>query len=576
MPEIQVSKKTIKELFEGMQNKKFIIPDYQRPYSWDIEKCSVLWDDITNFFVSKKDREYYYMGTIVTFLSDNLYEVIDGQQRITTFILLLRAIYQKLEEMKEKVSDQVNSESIAGLINQIGKCIWDVDDASEKVKDKALVHLASNVISENENTILMSILDSGTVNENNKDNYSKNYSFFRKKLDDFAKNNPMEFYSLCVTILKNCRIFPIDCDEQETALTIFNTLNDRGMQLSDSDIFKAQLYQNVPEDNKKFFNDKWRNLKEICDNTGYTIDDIFRFYTHVLRARNKDRSKEIGLRKFYSSNNYELLKNQELLNEITILASFWEKVSRIHNEDEEDVDFFYNFSNNVKKLLHVLSFYTNDFWQYPVSVFFMSQKNKNKDMFNKEFELLLKKLVAYLFSKFIEKSTVGNIKSDIYSACVMIDEGKISNLFDYSLKEDEIKRKINDVPKLTKALLLLYAYLNEKQVNLVSEKFDIEHIFPKKWQNTNYNNWDIDSAQIYLDNIGNKVVLEKKINIQAGNGYFERKKSKYKKSDIACVKEIAEMKERNGQEKTDWLKDDIVQREKVIVSKLINYFKYNL
>lgn len=65
MPELQVSKKSISKLFSEMQNKKFVIPDFQRPYKWNEEKCETLWNDIENFTVTDgKDGSDYFLGTI--------------------------------------------------------------------------------------------------------------------------------------------------------------------------------------------------------------------------------------------------------------------------------------------------------------------------------------------------------------------------------------------------------------------------------------------------------------------------------------------------------------------------------
>ena len=79
MPELSVSKKTVYEILSSMQGKKFIIPEYQRPYSWDEEKCETLWNDLVNFYYSKIDSEYF-LGTIVTCKTDKGLEVIDGHK----------------------------------------------------------------------------------------------------------------------------------------------------------------------------------------------------------------------------------------------------------------------------------------------------------------------------------------------------------------------------------------------------------------------------------------------------------------------------------------------------------------
>jgi len=115
----------------------------------------------------------------------------------------------------------------------------------------------------------------------------------------------MQWKELCVTILSQCIILPIECDVQDTVLTIFSTLNDRGLPLADSDIFKAQIYRNcTTEETRKEFTETWKDLTQICKQGNLSIDDIFRYYTHVLRARSNDKSKEVGLRKFYAENTW--------------------------------------------------------------------------------------------------------------------------------------------------------------------------------------------------------------------------------------------------------------------------------
>jgi len=119
MAELHVSKKSIGKLFSEMQNKKFVIPDYQRPYKWDVEKCETLWNDIEHFFQTEGRTDAdYFLGTIVSYVNgDKNPEIIDGQQRITSFLLLLRAFYRKLEGMAE-------DPQVTGLKNQLAPCVW--------------------------------------------------------------------------------------------------------------------------------------------------------------------------------------------------------------------------------------------------------------------------------------------------------------------------------------------------------------------------------------------------------------------------------------------------------------------
>jgi uncharacterized protein with ParB-like and HNH nuclease domain len=90
---------------------------------------------------------------------------------------------------------------------------------------------------------------------------------------------------LCVFILNKCIILPIECDFEDTALTIFNTLNDRGLQLSDSDIFKAKFYRRKKtKEEENEFTEIWKELTEICKQSNIEINDIFRYYMHVIRS----------------------------------------------------------------------------------------------------------------------------------------------------------------------------------------------------------------------------------------------------------------------------------------------------
>ncbi|WP_299672017.1 DUF262 domain-containing protein [uncultured Polaribacter sp.] len=323
MADLHVSKKTIGKLFSEMQNRKFIIPDYQRPYKWNIEKCETLWEDIENFAqTDAKKGADYFLGTIVSYNSLNSLEIIDGQQRITSFFLLLRSFYKKLEAMPE-------DDDVIGLKNQLAPCIWDINPISQKVSDKNKIHIESLVATESDNETFHDILKTGKASIHANDNYSKNYLYFKLKCDEYATINPMQWKELCVIILQNCILLPIECDTPETALTIFSTLNDRGMPLSDSDIFKAQIYRSKNEKSEREeFTTIWKDLTAICEEGGISIDDVFRYYTHILRARNNDKTKEIGLRKFYAESNYYRLKEEGFIAEIIALANFWRYINR--------------------------------------------------------------------------------------------------------------------------------------------------------------------------------------------------------------------------------------------------------
>ena len=562
MTKLHIDKKSIGSLFSELKGKKFIIPDYQRPYKWDKEKCETLWNDIEDFSRSTEaqNEESYFLGTVVSYNNeDGNPEIIDGQQRMTSFMLLLRAFYTKLETMDD------NNQNVKGLRARLEPCIWEIHRISGLVEDKANTKIKSEVATEGEKNIFQNIIETGRIDSKNNDNYTNNYRYFLDICSEYAKNNPLAWENLCVTILEQCIILPINCDSQDTALTIFSTLNDRGLPLSDSDIFKAKIYKATSEEKRKEFVEKWKELSEICLESGFEIDDMFRYYSHIIRGKNSDTSKEIALRKFYLNNDY-IKTEKDLINELIQLAKFWACVE--YPKFSESYGLELGLEN--RKLIQCLWSYPNEYWRYVLSVFYFN--NKDSSCFNDDLNKLLKKLVSYLFVKFIDNPTVNAIKTDIFKYCVYLSGKSEDNLF---IKDvDSVKDKISTFgkSKLSRSLILLHSYLyaEGEQKELFDNDIEIEHIFPKKWQETNYNGWLYADAESYLERLGNKIPFEKKLNIQAGNGYFGAKKVKYSDSSVYEVQRLGKY------HKNDWIKDDIEEREKSMIDRLITFFKENL
>ena len=135
MSKLNIDQQTIKELFANKRSD-FLIPDYQRPYAWGEAECQTLWDDIFAFAFPendysrfKSDEDEYFLGPIVTFKNDdNKLEIIDGQQRLTTLMLLLRAFFSKFGNMKDANAISTSED--------IAKCIWKTDEFGNPDKNK--------------------------------------------------------------------------------------------------------------------------------------------------------------------------------------------------------------------------------------------------------------------------------------------------------------------------------------------------------------------------------------------------------------------------------------------------------
>ena len=369
MSKLNVDQKNIFALFSE-KKVDFLIPDYQRPYAWNEEQCQTLWEDIFSFafpdnnYEKFDDNEEYFLGSIVTYKNENSQsEVIDGQQRLTTLMLILRAFYDRFKEMSDKNSKQTR--------DRIEQCIWKTDTFGTANKDT--LKISSEVATDNDKEEFIELLRTGELNRNRKrkSQYVLNYQFFQEKINEFLQKFPSFFPYLPARILQNCILLPIEAESQDTALRIFSTLNDRGLPLSDADIFKAQFYKYYGKQNKKDdFIDKWKELEKISTlafDSKAPMDELFTRYMYFLRAKkgNKGTTTE-ALRKFYERNKYKYLKTDHTIKDLKELAEFWESISC------QDSD---RFSDDILKKLFVLKYAPNGMWQNITSVYFLQNRN---------------------------------------------------------------------------------------------------------------------------------------------------------------------------------------------------------
>lgn len=176
---INVNKQSVAQLLETGKTTPFVIPEYQRPYAWSDDQVTVLFDDLWEFTATLGGSERegtYFLGCIVSYENDNKeQEIIDGQQRLTSLFLLLRAIYSHLIN-----SDEQNDKT-EHFIKLIQPTIWRTDKLTGKVDYKSTL-LTSRVVNNSGNEILRLILETGTTDSKATDNYSRNYRLFQKCL----------------------------------------------------------------------------------------------------------------------------------------------------------------------------------------------------------------------------------------------------------------------------------------------------------------------------------------------------------------------------------------------------------
>lgn len=557
---IEVNKQSVEALLGSGKTKPFVIPEYQRPYAWTSEQVETLFEDLWEFTTTSGGTERdgsYFLGSIVSYENENgEQEIIDGQQRITSLFLLLRAIYTKLISTPE-------SERTPEAVNFIGKIepsIWRTNKLTGKVDYKNIL-LTSRVVNNEGNEILRNILETGKADENAKDNYSKNYCYFQELFDKHSAENPLMVYQFIYALLNQAILLPITADTQDTALTIFSTLNDRGLPLSDADIFKAKIYNQLSVDQKSAFIDKWKELDEQATETNESIQQLFYYNMFYLRALEQDTNTATpGLRKYYAANKFSRLYEPELIENLFVILNLWKVVNKGEEIENED----WSKNTKIRQSLDTLSSYPNEFWKYPVVVYYISYRSE--ESFEDKFGLFLNKLLMELMTKYILAPTINAVKQDIlklnskiiYSDTPSFDFKEI----DTSRLEAEIKNPNRNVVRM---LLKTLAY--EKQDDLLPSRWEIEHIFPQKWQTNYFPNIPEETIKDKIEHIGNKLPFEKKLNIVAGNGYFGKKKALYKASKIVITKKMGDSIIDN------WNLDSITERDLRITDIIVKTLK---
>lgn len=574
MSKLNVDQKTIKDLLSN-NKANFLIPDYQRPYAWDAEKeCLTLWDDIFTFAIPDGDSEKfdsktaeYYLGPIVTFKNpEGKQEIIDGQQRLTTIMLLLRAFYSRFDKMKDNKSKQ--------LRDIIGRCLWETDEFDQPDMEHLKIH--SNVATDEDKDEFLLILKTGQVTDTMKSKYADNYRFFLSKIETFINEYPAYFPYLPSRILNNCILLPIEADVQDTALRIFSTLNNRGKPLSDADIFKAEFYKYFTSTGEKDkFIERWRRLEAICEKifrnqNGSPMDELFTRYMYYERAKaGNKRSTTEALRSFYSNNSYALLKTEETLSNMEDLADFWQDV---HAQSSD------RFSQKVLRQLFILHYAPNSMWTNFTSVYFLKNKAADNSLDDEKFYSFLVKSTAFIWAYAITNPGLNALRTPVFTEMVNIIEGRDLEFAEYKFPYEQTLSQFKNYNfyngrPVTRSLLVWWAMQQPGQtLPSISDSLEIEHIYARN----RYEHEHSLSNSGVVELIGNKAILEKRINIRASDYKFADKKKYYlgymtAKGDKKEATMNVELKDLTSF--ADFGEQDIRNRTDLIFLRLCDYLK---
>ena len=576
MSKLNVDQKTVKDLFQD-KRADFLIPDYQRPYAWGENECQTLWDDIFTFAIPDDggiefdSNSEYFLGPIVTFKNqeNGKMEVIDGQQRLTTLMLLLRAFYSKFDHMQDKAS-------IATRQN-IEKCLWKTNEFDEP--NMNALKIDSEVATDKDKNKFLDILKHGELSNNQKCRYVENYCFFQSKIQVFLDRFPTYFAYLPTRIMNNCILLPIEAESQDTALRIFSTLNDRGKPLSDADIFKAQFYKFYAKQGQKdYFIKEWKFLEELCEKifhpiSGTPMDELFTRYMYFVRAKKGIKSSTTeALRKFYEKDSYAILKDGDTLKNLVILANFWNDVS---NQDKD------KFSTRILRQLFVLHYAPNGMWTYLLSVYFMQNKDIDGFLEENDFYTFLNKITGFIWTYAVTTPGVNALRTPVYAEMINIINNQPITFEDFKFDSTKVQNmfsnfSFNNARPITKSMITWWAFQNKEQ-NLIplESVLEIEHIYARNRQDKEKSLSDVHN----LESLGNKSLLEKRINIRAADYRFEDKKKYYfgftnSRNQVKEGTKVYELIELAHKE-NDFIEKNIIDRNFKIMNSFIKFLYDN-
>lgn len=543
------------------EDTKFTIPEYQRPYSWSITNCDKLWQDITDFIDSdSKDR--YFFGTIIINCQkdDTVLGLIDGQQRTTTFLLLMKALLVRINVAIGTTSQDDDSENLCrGLKERRRKIMGilykaeteDIPDNPDITTDRAICNsepiIENYSINELYKTELQTILsavdyaeaESNVIKiprkqkDNKYTNFFRNFKFFYDRAKELSDS---QLNSFAKTLTDSCEVIEIKSWQVEQAITMFNSLNSDGLPLYDSDIISAKLYAEAEKSKgSDEFTKLWKELIELIDELKQSgianIDSILMQQMYYERAKNKNNEivtvtgsinvTTPGLRRYFTEDNKELLNDPiGLCNQMINIAKIWKKVSAY-----PIIQVLLKFNDNAK--LFLASYFHR----------FDADKISEEDV--NEISVCLLRLFTVLELVDIGYSS-STFKTFLFGEIVKMADSSVSVQdikadFDKHISEkwqaDEIKKYVTEYDRNMLVYLNEYLFAQENGLSFVlGNKYDIEHIMPQSGANLDAIRKDaqIESKEEFDDTVnklGNKILLEEKINRSIGNEWFRTKVS---------------------------------------------------
>ncbi|ELC8364115.1 DUF262 domain-containing HNH endonuclease family protein [Clostridium perfringens] len=553
----------------------FEIPDYQRAYSWTKENLKQLVEDIGESVELNKARgnkefdqyEPYFLGSIVLCSKEykddgcGIYDVIDGQQRLTSIIMLIAAIRDLIdnEEYKKVLSD---------LIYQKPNVLMGIKESIRvKARGKEEEFFKKYILT-NGGTELVKDLDMEELSEA-KQNMVNAIEVFRDSF--FNENGELleeKLNEFIVYLLQKVVLVVITTESFTSAFRLFNVINARGLPLTDSDLLKSENLRVMNPEIRKEYTDIWESHEQ--DLGKEKLDQIIGFM-RTMKLKNKVEES------VYEEFSKKIFRNEpeylgvNFVNHLTAVKALYDKYiidGNLEGVSEEEKSYYKNLINIMREFLPY------DDWMAAVIRF---AEKFNDDKLVLEFVKVLEKRLVI---DWVNGNSFADRLNRVYGILEAIEEKdsleeiKEAPVFLYDLERTTayFENALNDIDFYSKGRMMIPKYIfvrldMEKRANEVldySDKIMIEHVLPRNAKEAYWkDNFSADQRRNWANKFGNLVIITGAKNTRANNKPFAEKVEQYlsKKSDFAITKEVLEL--------SDWNMDSLKDRHESLVNRAL-------
>ncbi len=557
----------LKDILATEFDAYYQIPTYQRPYQWTEENCEKLLDDLLSSYECYKESDYFCGSLVLIAISEDskatTYDVVDGQQRLSTFILLAKVLATLYSERLTEESKDYLQESLNGRYKKKDRLNFNaIGFNSKKDFQYALTSFNDAPISNNKNNYLKNAI------------CLKNY-LKKKEIEDI--NDFIEWLYFKVVFIT------ITCPDTDKALRIFNVLNARGLPLHAIDVFKVELLKKLAkEKDQEEFVSRWNALRQKC------LDNESKFPKRKENKREKNAAEILFSWYLTYLNPVTGGENME-----ERLADQFERLNKTPLEYLKGVEDFYNAYCEVLEMqdrhAHLLSYLASDSWRVILCTSLLHRYS------DQDIEALKELLVKFYYQNWVaeqkepKKQTncniikalkeKKNIDDIIYIVKQYLDKNKITQNFREKLKDDHLYEKHQKSSKnswLRPILILVEYFISDdpRPKRIEKNDFHVEHILPQK--PTLSSQWVKDFSEkereLYTHSLANLTLLGCKKNTEASNLDFKDKKKIYMGEEIrlnkkrtfrvmTCYKMTIDIAHRY----TEWTPKSLEKREKELI-----------